>query len=151
MTTTTTEIPRDQWSFLCDSFSRQYDAWPAFLEVIGPDVGDQVQADALPFRGIVVEEAGGDTVVSLMFGDSDASHLTHRIRNPVRLSLEHCDAPARAFEILAIEDGTEVMTLLRFKAQILPEMLDGIGVWSGRRDRLRLNARRIGLQNLKCD
>jgi len=125
MSTTTSEIPREQWTFFCDAFSRQHERWLAFVEVLHPHLGAQPEADALPFAGITADTKDGECALSLMLGEARSDHITHVVPNPMRMTLERCEAADRSYEVLSIEGGDGTQTLLRFKPQILPEMLDG--------------------------
>ena len=45
------EIPRDEWVKYLDGFSRRHEGWPVTVEVLGAEVGAQVEAQELPLRG----------------------------------------------------------------------------------------------------
>ena len=124
-TATTREVPRDQWTLFCDAFSRQHQGWLAFVEVIGADVGAQSEADALPFAGITADTKAKESAILLMLGDTRVDHITHVVQNPARMMIERYETPDFASDVLEIEDVAGTKTLLRFKPQIVPEMLDG--------------------------
>jgi hypothetical protein len=43
-------IPLDEWAGYLDGFSRQHEGWLARVEVLGAEVGAQVEARELPLR-----------------------------------------------------------------------------------------------------
>ena len=56
----TKEIPRNEWQGFFDMFSRQHEGWLATLEILGSEIGAQVEERGLTLEGIVSE---GDEVV----------------------------------------------------------------------------------------
>lgn len=121
----TKEIPRNEWPAFFDSFSRQHEDWLITLEVFGTEIGAQVEERELPFAGIVAErdEVQGDRI-AIMIGGKPDDHLTHNIRRPTLVSLEHTDEGADT--ALAIKSADGVTALLRFRSPMLPEMVDGV-------------------------
>lgn len=121
----TKEIPRNEWQEFFDSFSRQHEGWLVTLEILGSEIGAQVEERGLALEGIVDE---GDEVqghkIQMMFGAKPDDHITHSISNPATVSLEQTDEGADA--ALAIKSADGVTALLRFRSAILPEMVDAV-------------------------
>jgi hypothetical protein len=119
----TKEIPKDEWPKFLDNFSRTHEGWLVTLEIVGTELGAQVQERELALQGIVDDwdEIHGDQIV-IMFGEKADDHITHRIENPTQVSLEQTDGGADV--ALAIKSADGVMALLRFLSPILPEMVD---------------------------
>ena len=121
----TKEIPRNEWQEFFNSFSRQHEGWLVTLEILGSEIGAQVEERRLAFEGIVDE---GDEVqgheILMMFGTKPNDHITHSINNPTTVSLEQTDEGADA--VLAIKSADGVTALLRFRSAILPEMVDAV-------------------------
>lgn len=119
----TTEITRTEWPSFFDSFSRKHQGWLATLEILGPDLGAQVEEHELPFEGITDEsnETEGNTITIMTGGKAD-DHVTHTISRPTEVSLEQTDEGADAVLAIKSEDG--VMALLRFRSALLTEMVD---------------------------
>ena len=121
----TKKIPRNEWQEFFEIFSRQHEGWLVTLEILGSDIGAQVEERGLAFEGIVDE---GDEVqgheILIMFGAKPDDHITHSISNPTTVSLEQTDEGADA--VLAIKSADGVMALLRFRSPMLPEMVDGL-------------------------
>ena len=121
----TQEIPRDEWTFFFDSFSRKHEGWLVSLEIFSPEIGAQVEERELALEGITDEwdEKEGNTIM-IMTGVKPDDHVTHSIIRPTQVSLEQTDEGADA--ALAIKSGDGVTTLLRFRSVVLPEMVDAV-------------------------
>lgn len=121
----TKEIPKNEWPKFFDSFSRQHEGWLATLEILGPDIGAQIEERDLAFEGIVDEwdEVHGNQIV-IMTGLNPEDHITHSISRPTQVSLEQTTEGADA--ALAIKSADGVTALLRFRSALLPEMVDGV-------------------------
>ena len=100
----TKEIPKNEWPEFFDSFSRQHEGWLATLEILGSEIGAQVEGRELAFEGITDEwdEIQGNEIAIMMGAEPD-DHITHSIKSA---------------------DGATA--LLRFRSSMLPEMVDGI-------------------------
>ena len=121
----TKEIPRNEWQEFFDIFSRQHEGWLVTLEILGSEIGAQVEEHGLPFEGIVDEEnAVQGHEILMMFGAKRDDHITHSISNPATVSLEQTDEGADA--ALAIKSADGVTALLRFRSAVLPEMVDAV-------------------------
>ncbi len=117
----TKEIARTEWPKFFDSFSRQHEGWLVTLEILGAEIGAQVEERGLAFEGIVDE---GNEEILIMFGAKPDDHITHSISNPTTVSLEQTDEGADA--ALAIKSADGVTALLRFRSAVLPEMVDAV-------------------------
>jgi hypothetical protein len=126
MSTTTSVIPREQWRFFCDTFSRQHRGWPAVVNIVGANAEPHTEVNFLPFEGVSAVMEDGESSISLTLGEGRGQHLTRTIADPARIVVGRCISAACAFEVLEVEDGEGTKTLLRFKAQVLQEMLDGL-------------------------
>ena len=121
----TKEIPRNEWQKFFNSFSRQHEGWLVTLEILGSEIGAQVEERGLAFEGIVNEgdEVQGNEIL-MMFGAKPNDHITHSISNPATVSLEQTDEGADA--ALAIKSADGVTALLRFRSAVLPEFVDAV-------------------------
>jgi len=89
---TTRKIQRDEWPEFFDSFSRQHQAWLVTIEVLDPDIGDQIAARQLPLEGIVVESGNENkTQIEIIVGEKPDSHISHTITSPDRVWLKQSD------------------------------------------------------------
>jgi Family of unknown function (DUF5335) len=122
----TQQIPHYEWSRFFDEFSRQHQAWLATIEMMGRDIGHQVQVRNLPLEGIFVEpnEIGEDDITIIAGAQPDA-HISHTITSPRRVWLKQNDEGAD--EAVEIESFAGV-ALVSFRATALAEMLNGVRV-----------------------
>lgn len=121
----TREILRKEWPEFFDSFSHQHEGWLVTLEILGAEVGAQVEEHELTLEGIVAEwdEIHGDEIV-IMTGRKRDAHITHNISHPTHVRLEQTEEGAAV--ALAIESEDGVTALLRFRSVILPELVDAL-------------------------
>ena len=119
------EIPRDEWAGFLDSFSRRHEGWLVTVEVLGADIGAQMEAEELPLEGITAELKGGDEdAITIILGEESTERVTHNISQPTHVRIEQNESGADM--ALQIESGGGVTTLVRFRSAMLPEMVDGI-------------------------
>lgn len=119
------EIPRSEWVKFLDSFSRQHEGWLVTVEVLGAEIGAQVEAQELPLVGITAELKGGDEdAITIILGGQSTDRVTHNITQPTHVRIEQTESGADM--TLQIESGDGVTTLVRFRSAMLPEMVDGI-------------------------
>ena len=123
----TKEIAKNEWPAFFDSFSRRHEGWLATLEILGSEIGAQVEERELAFEGIVDEwdEVQGNQII-IMNGAKRDDHITHCITSPTQVSVELTDEGADA--ALAIKSADGVTALLRFRSPMLPELVDGISI-----------------------
>jgi len=119
------EISRDEWAGFLDSFSRQHEGWLVRLEVLGAEIGAQVEAQELPLEGITAElKGGGEGAVTIILGGGSRERVTHNISRPTHVRIEQTESGADM--TLQIESGGGVTTLVRFRSAVLPETVDGV-------------------------
>jgi hypothetical protein len=119
----TREIPRAEWPAFFDSFSRQHEGWLSTIEVLGPDVGAQVETRERPLVGITADLKGPEDTISIMIGAEADEHVDHVIRAPSSVQLK--ETPEGAHEALHIDSRSGPATLLRFRATVSTALLDG--------------------------
>ena len=120
----TREIKRDEWREFFDSFSKQHQGWLVTIEMLGADLGDQVEVRQLPLEGITVETSdGNETQIETIAGEKPDSHISHTVTSPKRIWLKRTDEGAD--EALEIE-SEENTVLLRFRSAVRPELVDEI-------------------------
>lgn len=123
----TRELSRSEWPEFFDSFGRQHEGRLVTLEILGADIGAQVEGRELALAGILVEwdEVHGDQIAVLL-GTKPDDHVTHNISRPSQVSLEQTDEGADA--VLAIKSADETIALLRLDSPVFPEMVDAVVV-----------------------
>jgi hypothetical protein len=120
----TQEIHRNEWADFFDGFSHRHKGWLVTVEVLGSEIGAQVEARELPLMGITAElKPGAEDMISIIAGDSPQQHVTHRVVAPTQVLLKRTEEGAD--EALEIESADNT-TLVRFRSAVPPEMVDGI-------------------------
>ncbi|HXG94066.1 MAG TPA: DUF5335 family protein [Blastocatellia bacterium] len=120
----TEEIDRDKWAGFLESFSLQHQGWLVTIEVMGADIGAQVESTDLPLQGITADLKGSDAPsISIMVGEKADDHVTHTIHGPTVVRLRQNEQGAD--EALEIESAAET-TIVRFRSAMRAEMVDGI-------------------------
>ena len=112
----TREIPRAGWNDFFSAFSQQHELDPVAVEVMGSEIGAQVEGRSLLLGGI--SPAGGEGhAVALTFDSLNGDHLTHMVSRPTHVWLQREADIDQSLEIQAA-DGTS--TLLRFPTPNMP-------------------------------
>jgi hypothetical protein len=108
----TREIARSEWQEFFSGFSDQHDDEPVDVQVIGSDMGAQIEGQELHLRGIsrAGKEQGSD--LALLLESADGRHVTHMIATPVHVWLQQTpDNTDRTLEIESA-DGTRTLVSL---------------------------------------
>lgn len=121
----TREIPKEEWGPFFTNFSRRHEGWEVTLEILGAEIGAQVEERELELKGIVDEwdEIKGNAIM-IMVGTKPDAHITHTIGNATQVSLEQTEGGADVALAIKSADGTTA--LLRFRSPMLPEIVDGL-------------------------
>jgi hypothetical protein len=98
-------IAEDQWNPVMARVTRTYAGAHARLEVMGPDVGYEVELEDRPFEGIAADVKDRERIVWMYFGDF--SHAVHRA-SIVRMVAK----VGETGPVIEIEDEDGVKTLL---------------------------------------
>jgi hypothetical protein len=112
------ELPRDRWRVYFDDLSRGLATTQATVEIDGPDIGAQVQAEGLVLSGISYDDRDDVLVIGLSPGGA-AESLEHLVSAPQRISVEPSDAIVPS--TIEVEDADGLQTLVRLQpAPALP-------------------------------
>lgn len=127
MTTKIQEVPREQWGFFLDIFSRQHAGWPVTVEIAEHGGGARIEGDGVPFEGITFDsgEKGGPSI-SVMLGGRADRHVAHTIAAPEHVYLDRRGLQQGRGESLEIVADDGAKTFVRFERPILPEEVDGL-------------------------
>ena len=107
----TQEIARDGWDRFFSRFSDDHETQFVAVEVMGHDIGAQVEGRSLLLRGISRADEDNETL-ALMFDSVNGEHLTHMVKNPTHVRVQR--SAGDTDEALEIESGDGTRTLLRF-------------------------------------
>jgi len=107
----TREIPRDAWDTFFSRFSDDHETQFVAVEVMGQDIGAQVEGRTLLLSGVSRAAEDGESL-ALMFDSVNGEHLTHMVNNPTHVWVQR--APDNTDEALEIESADGTRTLVRF-------------------------------------
>jgi uncharacterized protein DUF5335 len=109
--TETREIPQSEWKDFFSCFSDQHDDEPVAVEVMGSDIGSQIEGRDLHLRGISPARTVNERDLALMLGGRDGMRVTHMISTPVHVWLQQTED--KTDEALEIESADGTKTLVR--------------------------------------
>lgn len=104
-------VPRAEWFSFFEGFTRRHPGWPTTVWLVGPRIGAQVEARALPLEGIVSDRLA--TNISIHLGDSPGRNVEHAVSRPIAVWLERTDDGGDAALGINSADGTT--TLVEFR------------------------------------
>jgi hypothetical protein len=107
----TTEIPREGWDTFFNSFTQEHETQLVAVEVIGPEIGAQVEGQSLVLSGISPADSH-DGSLALSFDSLQGDHLTHMVNKPTHVWIQR--GPDDMDETLEIESADGTKTLVRF-------------------------------------
>ena len=107
----TAEIPREGWDKFFNRFSQDHETQFVAVEVMGPDIGAQLEGRSLLLNGISPADPDKNSL-ALMFDSLDGEHLTHMVNKPTHVWVQR--APDNTEEALEIESADGTRTLVRF-------------------------------------
>lgn len=121
----TREIPRQEWVRFFDSFSQVHAGWFVTVEVLGPSVGDQIEASETRLFGIGADVRDDKSEIEITVGVTPEAHLRHIVSEASRVYLKTDEEGAD--EVLEIE-AVDATTLILFQKPRRPEELDAVAV-----------------------
>lgn len=108
----TRNIPKNKWKKFFDELSKRRYQWFVNVEIINPDIGDQILDRRLPLVGITAEERGERSIIEISVGDSADQHQSHSVVNPKEVAyLSNENDDGGTVEILE-DDGTKTLIQL---------------------------------------
>jgi hypothetical protein len=106
------EITKERWTNFFDTLSKRRYEWRTKVEILKPDLGDQVLSDGLPLNGITAEVDNDRVTIGISVGESSESHQTHNIENPTKVAfLPAADGHG---DVIDIEEADGTKTLISF-------------------------------------
>ena len=117
------EIPPEEWIAFFNSFSRQHQGWLANI-TITQGHEEQTEVRDCRLEGISSDHLSARDEIYLSIGRGDGGHLTHSIKNPMKVVFQRDLRGAhKGLEITSADGGR---TSVRFRIAALPETLDGV-------------------------
>jgi hypothetical protein len=99
------EISLDRWNAVLATITRDYRGAHARLEVMGPDMGYQVETENRPFDGIAADDKDRERVIWIHFVGLD--HGIHHVR-----ALHMVPRIGEIGPVIEVEDKEGVKTIL---------------------------------------
>ena len=107
----TTEIPREAWNNFFTRFTQDHETQLVAVEILGRDIGAQVEGRTLLFSGISPADDAKESL-ALMFDSVGGEHLTHMVNKPTHVRVQQ--APDKTDQTLEIESADGTRMLVRF-------------------------------------
>jgi hypothetical protein len=124
MATTTQEIPREAWRPYFDELSKVVGTVEATIEVIGDEIGAQVEAERLVLTGITYDDRDDVVVIGLDAPSGLPEDAERMIDHPQRIMVATAERPPLEMTI-DIEDAERHKTIVRLeRPPALPEDVD---------------------------
>jgi hypothetical protein len=102
-------IEQGEWSAYLAELSRQAEGYRTTIEVLGEDIGDQIEAREMPLRELAFDPREG---IALSLGEMDSETLRHVMPEPV--DLETTDEPGVP-SALMVEQADGLRTVIRLE------------------------------------
>ncbi len=109
----TREIPRNKWDAFFSRFSEDHETQFVAVEVLGSDIGAQVEGQSLLLSGISRADEDNESL-AVMLDSVNGEHLTHMVNNPTHVRVQR--SSGNIDEALEIESADGTRTLVRFPA-----------------------------------
>jgi hypothetical protein len=111
-------IPAQEWHEFFESFSHRHENWIVYMETFDRETSEQTSSRTLRLKSIATE---GQMIV--IVGEDDLNEVSRLVRAPSRVLLTQSKAGAdEGIEI----DADNSLLVLRFRATVLPEVVDGV-------------------------
>ena len=112
MPPTTQEIPRDTWRTYFDELSKTLGTVEATVEVVGPDVGAQIEAERLVLTGLTYDDRDDVFVIGLDAPGGPPEDLERMVDHPRKILVATGESPPLVMTI-DIHDADEHQTIVR--------------------------------------
>jgi hypothetical protein len=105
-------VPKGEWIVFLADFTRRNRGAHGRLEVLGGEIGYQVETEDRPFDGLAADVKDRENTVWISFGSTPADHLTHGVHGAV--ALYTLPASMSSGEVFAVEvaDGSKTVLYL---------------------------------------
>jgi hypothetical protein len=107
------KLDKSEWKSRFDILSKTLVGNRADLEVASLEIGDHMEAEWMPFAGIVYEPK--EDVIEVILEDSSRGNIDHIIHKPREVYIDS----GEAFRGLAIVDGDGIMQIVRLRDPLM--------------------------------
>jgi len=112
--TTTLQIQREAWRGYFDELTDVLGTVEATVELVGRDIGDQVEHERLILTDMAYDEEHDELIVGLEAPGLSANRIEHRIEHPQRVLLATGEPPPLEV-VYDVEDGDQHQWLIRLE------------------------------------
>jgi hypothetical protein len=111
---TTEEIPREAWRSYFDELSRTLGTMEATVEVVGRDIGDQIEAEHMVLTALTYDSKDDVFVIGLDAPGKPREDLERMIEHPQRIFVA-TGADTHTEMAIDIEDNQDHRTIVRLE------------------------------------
>jgi hypothetical protein len=104
MATNTQELPRETWRPYFDELSKTLGTVEATVEVVGRDLGAQIEAERLVLAGITYDDRDDVLVIGLDAPGQPEEDLEHLVDHPRRIMIATSETPPEELTIDVEDD-----------------------------------------------
>ncbi len=112
------ELQPDRWAAFLAQFTEENRGAHARVEVLGPDVGDQVETEDRPFDGVSADTKSGERNVWITFGSTLEDHLAHGVHDVTMIRVLPADGKKGAVMEIEAKDGTRTILELSWPRRL---------------------------------
>jgi hypothetical protein len=125
------KIPREHWVKFFNDFSKKHMGWITNVELMGKDIGDQLEASGLPLVAISADLKDGEHSIEISLGGQPDSYFTHIINTPQAVEFEPAEPEpgvneeggVKGHEALEVTSADGTITLVTFR-YLVPEPVE---------------------------
>jgi hypothetical protein len=115
------ELPRQDWREFFEKLSKEFEGYDVTIEVVGQDIGDQVEAEKLPLNYLAYDDKDDAFIVAV--GGTTGRYpvvLRHIVEHPKQIWAEPL-TPTTPWAIDVIgPDDTQTIVTLRLRPALPP-------------------------------
>jgi hypothetical protein len=116
------EIPAEEWISFFNGFSRQHEGWLTTI-ILKQNGKSQTEVRERKLKGVSCDHLTTRDEIYVSIDGGDGAHLTHAIKNPVKVVFRRDFEGAHEGMDITSAEGT--VTSVRFRIAARPETLDG--------------------------
>lgn len=113
------KIDKARWQTFFDRLSQKLKDQPVAVEMVGLDLGDQIEDEALALAGITYEPAD-DVLYLYMHKAGHVTHTTHSLASPTDIYTQADDSGVRRIVVFD-QERHEILVHLREPIAVLDE------------------------------
>ncbi|HEY7091299.1 MAG TPA: DUF5335 family protein [Tepidisphaeraceae bacterium] len=115
------DVPKETWKQFFNDFNKQHSGWAVTIEELAGELGDQREADDLPFQGISYDPVGsqaGDILVET--GDTETAYDVHLVHRPTVVRVAMTEPAGEADIEIETEESYTTIVHVRRRCELPP-------------------------------